>query len=76
LKFIDELGFIDRRTVENVIQANRDLMMKQTALDLLKKELHDGVVAVLDSYDRAVDDSIRDLLPVSVDAIEESKKLF
>lgn len=76
VKYIDELGFIDRKTVESVIEANRQLMLKQTALDLLKKELYDGVVAVLDSYVAAVDDSIRDLLPISVDSLESSEKLF
>jgi hypothetical protein len=76
VKHIDELGFIDRKTVESVIEANRQLMLKQTALDLLKKELYDGVVAVLDSYVAAVDNHIRDILPISVDSLESSEKLF
>jgi hypothetical protein len=76
LRFIDELGFIDRSTVDGVIQANMDLMLKDTALDLLRKELRDGVVAVLDRYDTAVTDSIRDLLPVPADTPVESAKLF
>jgi len=76
LKYIDELGFIDRSTVNGVIQSNRDLMLKMTAIDILKKELRDGVVAVLDSYDLALIDNVGDLLPIPVDPSESPEKLF
>jgi len=76
LKYIDELGFIDRSTVNGVIQSNRDLMLKMTAIDILKKELRDGVVAVLDSYDLALVDNVGDLLPIPVDPSESPEKLF
>lgn len=76
LKYIEELDLIDRKTVDNVIEANRKLMVQQAALDLLKKELRDGVVAVLDRYDLSVTDSISDLLPVPASGTKEPERLF
>jgi hypothetical protein len=61
---VEELGLITRDSVEHVVDANAVLMLQLAQAEMAKKELRNGVVAVLDSYDDSIANLARDYIPV------------
>jgi len=73
---VESLGLMTTDQAEQLRIDNAELILKITATEMLKKEMRDGVVAVLDSYESDIADTARDLVSVPASDEGPTGKLF